>query len=522
MIKDIDAKQLGIQQKLTIAWVILSVVLLFLVTFYEWQSYRDQKINQARQSAQNRAFQFDEFVENLLQTTFSVNFSDAQFRQCNERLLPILHEVIFNNPNISAITVSNKALNLDCSTINDHPPFLNLSAEPHLHGPIDSGGNNKPVYILQQRLGHYHFTLYILKNIFENLFLPLQPTAFNSIVLYDNDHQKSVLDLQAGTNNPSEKNDKNSNLIQIPSQTLDDFQLLFTPKVLIYDKEFLYKELVIIVVVLFFSLFFYLLLRKILNNRFSLNHALINGLKHSHFEPIYQPIMDVSKNRFCGAEVLVRWQMESRKLIMPDLFIEEAEDSGLIVPITLQLVEKTFHQCQDLLQGHPYFHLAFNLSAIHFLDKTFFDKFYELCHVYQINPEQIILELTERRLFDQNDKQSLLIMEEARQKGFSLAIDDFGTGHASINYLQHLPFNYLKIDKQFIQAIGTGAITETLNQAIINMAGTLNLAIIAEGVETVEQYEYLRQQKVDYIQGWYCAKAMSVEHLILVIQEKAE
>ena len=207
---------------------------------------------------------------------------------------------------------------------------------------------------------------------------------------------------------------------------------------------------------------------------------------------------------------------------MPDLFIEEAEDSGLIVPITLQLVEKTFHQCQDLLQGHPYFHLAFNLSAIHFLDKTFFDKFYELCHVYQINPEQIILELTERRLFDQNDKQSLLIMEEARQKGFSLAIDDFGTGHASINYLQHLPFNYLKIDKQFIQAIGTGAITETLNQAIINMAGTLNLAIIAEGVETVEQYEYLRQQKVDYIQGWYCAKAMSVEHLILVIQEKAE
>ena len=111
-------------------------------------------------------------------------------------------------------------------------------------------------------------------------------------------------------------------------------------------------------------------------------------------------------------------------------------------------------------------------------------------------------------------------MHELRQEHFSLAIDDYGTGHASISYLQNFPFNYLKIDKLFIHAIGTNAITESLNDAIIQMAKGLNLTIIAEGVETQEQVEYLVKNGVFYLQGWYFSKAVSIDKIKELIEEK--
>lgn len=109
-------------------------------------------------------------------------------------------------------------------------------------------------------------------------------------------------------------------------------------------------------------------------------------------------------------------------------------------------------------------------------------------------------------------------MLELRNTGYSLAVDDFGTGHASISYLQHFPFNYLKIDKLFIQAIGTKAITESLNATIIHMAKDLKLHIIAEGVETAEQVEYLKKNEVYILQGWYFSKALSIEQLVDLLQ----
>ncbi|MBA3535229.1 MAG: EAL domain-containing protein [Tatlockia sp.] len=279
------------------------------------------------------------------------------------------------------------------------------------------------------------------------------------------------------------------------------------------NASFFYYELPLILGISLLSLLLYLKLRSMLNNRFSLHYSLTQALKLNHFQPAYQPIKDISLNRFCGAEVLIRWQTTTNEIIMPDAFIADAEESGLIVPITLQLIEKTFEQTKDLLKQQPDFHLAFNISVKNFTDNDFFNTFYDLCIEYEITSKQVMFEFTERQLLDQDDIRVVNKMNDLRLRGFSLAIDDFGTGHASIKYLQHFPFNYLKIDKIFIQAIGTGAITETLNQAIIHLAKSLELNIIAEGVETVDQLEFLRQAKVDFVQGWYFAKAMSFEQL---------
>ncbi|MDX1838303.1 EAL domain-containing protein [Legionella taurinensis] len=519
MINDIHSRQLSAQQTLTISWFLLSLIVLFLALFYEWRHYREARENQMELIAKERAFQFDEFMENLIQGTFALNFTRDEFNACQTQLLPVLTDWLFNNPNVSAIAITDPDGKTTCSTLNLTPPvFFPASAAPHLHGPFDSGHHKQPTYLLQQKLGQYHFTLYILRSIFENLLRPLEATSFKAIALYDTQHKKQVFQL---TQRQPDSSPEKSMMLRIPSQTLDDYQLLFTAKGLVYEKHFIYTELIIAAVVILLSLFLYYLLRKALNRRFSLDYALQNGLRQGHFEPMYQPVVDVANNRFCGAEVLIRWQMDAKQTIMPDLFIEEAEASGLIVPMTLQLVEKSFQQCAELLSSNNDFHLAFNVSVNHFLDRRFFPQFYQLCEQYGVNNQQIILELTERQLFNKEDKDSMRIMQDLRERGYSLAIDDFGTGHASIHYLQHLPFNYLKIDKLFIQAIGTGAITETLNQAIINMANSLDLAIIAEGVETMEQYDYLRRHRVDYIQGWYFARAMTIEQLITFIEEKA-
>ncbi len=217
-------------------------------------------------------------------------------------------------------------------------------------------------------------------------------------------------------------------------------------------------------------------------------------------------------------EVLLRWETKHGEIIMPDSFIMEAEESGLIIPITLQLIEITFKEIQDILKANPLFYLSINLCAAHFIDPDFFDKFYQVQREYSIASTQILLEVTERNLFDAQNEIYLQRMQELCNKGFSLAIDDYGTGHASLSYLQHFPFSYLKIDKLYVQAIGTKAITELLNDAIFDLAKKLNLIIIAEGVETKEQAEYLLKNGVQLLQGWYFSKALSIEQLKSLLQ----
>ena len=242
------------------------------------------------------------------------------------------------------------------------------------------------------------------------------------------------------------------------------------------------------------------------------------ALRQNQFYPVYQPVWDEANRNFCGAEVLIRWEAKTfNKIIMPDIFIPEAEKTKLIVPITLQLIKKAFQESHKLLHKKPQFYLSFNLSPTHFEDPVFFTEFYSLCSKFNIPPHQIMLELTEIGLFNQNNEKIFNIMSKLRAEGYSLAIDDFGTGQANINYLHHFPFNYLKIDKLFISAIGTGAIIETLNKAIITMANSLKLHVIAEGVETKTQLDYLQKNQVNYIQGWFYATAMPYQEFVKFI-----
>ena len=308
--------------------------------------------------------------------------------------------------------------------------------------------------------------------------------------------------------------DTNPLLMKVKLTNLTNVQLILVANPNSLPHLSILHIVIIGLLLLSLSFFAYYYLHRLISHHFSLHRAIRYAIKKNNFFPVYQPIFDISTNNYCGIEVLSRWRIDNDEIITPDFFIEEAEQSGLIVPMSLQLVEKALKECQNLLHTNTDFHIAINLSAVHFSNNHFFDSFYTLCRKFQIPPQQITLELTERDLLTQEDTLLINKMNELRLAGFSLAVDDFGTGYASIGYLQHFPFNYLKIDQLFVRAIGTGAITETLNQSIIRMAKDLELHIIAEGVETYVQREFLQAQGVTLMQGWYFANAMPIEQLI--------
>ncbi|MDP1603819.1 MAG: EAL domain-containing protein [Legionella sp.] len=521
MITELHIKHQYFHQKLLILWIGFTVFCVALLTFYQWQHVRSQVTTQFERDANHFAFKFDEIIENIL-TSFDSGALYSKNRPSCEELLPHLQSIVFNNFYIAGIVINDLDNNFVCETaVSDRPLPAPLSKDPTLFGPLKINKTSNNVFLLQTHLGQYHVGIYILEQFFADLFR-YSASKFQMIALYDTNQKKMIFHTGKEISNPAvflERlsrrakliNTSGDNEIVVPLQNLDNIDLVITsPRNLI--KPLALNLSLQILPLLFFFWLFYTYYRRMMNKRFSLAYALESALKSNQFYPVYQPVRDESKDAFCGAEVLIRWRTDFNEVVMPDYFIHEAEKSGLIVPITLQLMKKALRECQPLFHTNSDFRLSFNLTPVHFKNERFFNNFYNLCIFYNIRPQQIMLELTERELFNEVDTQVTAQMNELRAKGFSLALDDFGTGQANINYLQHFPFNYIKIDKLFISTIGTGAITEALNQGIINMAHSLGLEVIAEGVESKIQLDYLRKNDVNYIQGWFYARDMPYKH----------
>lgn len=393
-------------------------------------------------------------------------------------------------------------------------------------GPIEVPMFDQPVYTLQKKVGYYLLDVIIMSSVVHAV-LNFSKNQSDIITLYDVNHKKMIIKL-----GDTKKSSASYTQFFEANLPFSSHPIFATAKLHTLDGVLLrvdepnyplfynlwHNQILLALDILILCIFLYFLLKNKINEYFSLHGALKKAIKNRQFYPVYQPLFDTTKNTYSGVEVLLRWQDKHNKIIMPDLFIEEAEDTGLIVPITLQIIETAFKQTKDILYASPQFYLSFNICAFHFTDEKFFYQFYNLRTLYSIAPQQILFEITERDLLDVNNEIFIKKMQELRAAGYSLAVDDYGTGHSSIRYLQYFPFNYLKIDKLFIHAIGTKAITETLNDAIINLAKSINLTIIAEGVETREQVNYLMENEVRFLQGWFFSKALSIEELINLLQ----
>jgi EAL domain-containing protein (putative c-di-GMP-specific phosphodiesterase class I) len=244
------------------------------------------------------------------------------------------------------------------------------------------------------------------------------------------------------------------------------------------------------------------------NERLALEHSLRRALERNELLLHYQPKVNLETGMIVGAEALLRWQHPEWGLIAPERFIPIAEETGLIVQIGAWVIRTACNQArlwQDA--GLPPVVMSVNLSARQFRQESFVKVVTQILHETGLKPEQLEMELTESMLMH-NANAAISILAGLKSIGVRLSLDDFGTGYSSLSYLSRLPIDTLKIDRSFVQHIGDQDECDNgiLAQAIISLGHSLNLTVIAEGVETGEQLQFLKAHQCDEVQGFYFCK----------------
>ena len=237
---------------------------------------------------------------------------------------------------------------------------------------------------------------------------------------------------------------------------------------------------------------------------------LLVAMRQRQFFNVYQPIVDARDGSLMGVEVLMRWQHPVAGLINPAEFIPMTESTGVIVPLTVLQMEQAEQELEPLLALYPKLYLSLNVSAQHLNSSAFISH---LLHHKRHLPG-LHVEITESEIMEHNNPVILATLQQLQQQKIAIAIDDFGTGYSSLGYLQTLPVNTLKVDRSFVATIGTGSVNAPVLEAIIQLSQSLDIDIIAEGVETRQQAEWLLRHGVWRHQGWLYARAERVEALL--------
>ena len=232
------------------------------------------------------------------------------------------------------------------------------------------------------------------------------------------------------------------------------------------------------------------------------------ALQRKEFVLHYQPKLDLTSGKVVGVEALVRWNRPDYGLVYPSDFIPVAEDSGLIVPLSQWVLQEACQQARSWqAQGMRPLYLSVNVSAIDFRQRGFVEGIARTLKETGLDPTQLELEITESVLM-QNIDTTVATLKAIKQLGVRLAIDDFGTGYSSLSYLQKFPVDVLKIDQSFVGDLSIDSNDAKLVSTIISLGRSLNLHIIAEGVETLEQLQFLKRHQCEEAQGYYFSRAV--------------
>lgn len=253
--------------------------------------------------------------------------------------------------------------------------------------------------------------------------------------------------------------------------------------------------------------------------RQSIEEDLRHALERKEFTLHYQPKIHVGTGVITGVEALLRWMHPIRGCVPPLKFIRVAEDSGLILPIGDWVLREACSQTRAWIdQGLPLTTMAVNVSAVQFRDEHFLESIFAALAETGLDPGYLELELTESVLMERPEL-AASILKNLRDKGVVVSVDDFGTGYSSLSYLKKLPLDVLKIDQSFVHQLSDNPDDAAIAIAIISMGQSLNLRIIAEGVETAEDLAFLRAHGCDEVQGFYFSRPVPAEQLSHLLKQ---
>jgi diguanylate cyclase (GGDEF)-like protein len=242
------------------------------------------------------------------------------------------------------------------------------------------------------------------------------------------------------------------------------------------------------------------------------------ALKRQEFTLDYQPKINLSTGEITGAEALVRWIHPVRGFVSPAQFIPIAEDSGLIVPLGKWVLREACTQARGWIDAGLHLGtMAVNISAMEFRDEKFLESVFTILKETGLDPRSLELELTESVLMKRADS-AASVLETLRASGIQVAVDDFGTGYSSLSYLRKFPIDILKIDQSFVREITSPPCDTTIVTAVIGMARSMNLRVVAEGVETKEALAFLRSHQCDEAQGYYFSRPLPAQQFAQLLK----
>jgi len=254
--------------------------------------------------------------------------------------------------------------------------------------------------------------------------------------------------------------------------------------------------------------------------RLTLENNLRKALERNEFVLHYQPQVDIRTGEIVGLEALTRWQQADGRIVPPGEFIPIAEETGLILPLSDWILHTACKQCKEWhAAGFPDIAVSVNISGQQFQQKNFAKTVNRVLEDTGIKPGDLFLEITESTIMHNTDMVFTTLYELSRL-GLRLIIDDFGTGYSSLSYLKRFPIHAIKIDRSFVKEINTSPDDAAISKAIISMAHSLKLKVVAEGVETKHQLAFLREQACDEIQGFLFSRPLPFEEVLKLLSRE--
>ncbi|WP_370511603.1 EAL domain-containing protein [Klebsiella quasipneumoniae] len=295
------------------------------------------------------------------------------------------------------------------------------------------------------------------------------------------------------------------------------FAITFSQPPFFIADRFFRNGGVILAFLLIVSGFAAYLLYRFMNKTSLPEETLRLAIARGQIVPFYQPVVDGRDGPVRGVEVQARWKHPTAGYISPSAFIPLAEKSGQIVPLTHSLMTQVIGHMNILTEKLPEgYHISLNFSASHITSPTFEEECLHFRSGFTRQDLNLVIEVTEREPLDMNEG-TIRTLNGLHEKGFGIALDDFGTGYSGLSYLDTLDIDYIKIDSTFVSRVNASAESTVILDVVLDLARKLSIRIVAEGVETREQADYLRHNHVVFMQGYYYFRPVSLQGLAMIL-----